>query len=272
MSISTFSPGTGPGRYRRAVLRPLRELLVDLNAFLFPPACLACRTPLPARRPLLVCGDCRRRLVPVAGPTCLACRSLGRESAGFAAGRRHAGGACADPGHRGLLVYAAVQMVDPADRLVHALKFRDRPEVGGTLAVMIARRLRAEGAAAWDRVLPMPLHPTRQRARGYNQSREIAARLARSLRAELRDRDLVRARFTRPQADLDHAERGANVTGAFALRSRRRSADQGSPPQEGASCLLVDDVATTGHTLLAALAALKEAGPARTAAAVFALA
>jgi predicted amidophosphoribosyltransferase len=90
---------------------------------------------------------------------------------------------------------------------------------------------------------------------------------------------IVRARSTRAQADLDQGERGANVIGAFRLSSAV------GPPHElpvpdrrggitvaGRRCLLVDDVATTGHTLLEALKALKASGPEGTGAAVFALA
>lgn len=160
-------------------------------------------------------------------------------------------------------------MVDPADTLVHALKFRDRPEVGATLALLIARRLHAERRSHWDALLPMPLHAARERARGYNQSAEIARRLARSLDAPLRERLLQRRRATRAQADLDYAARATNVAGAFRLCHRpARLAQQVT----GQRCLVIDDVATTGHTLLEAILALRQAAPAATAAAVFALA
>ena len=90
---------------------------------------------------------------------------------------------------------------------------------------------------------------------------------------------IVRARSTKAQADLDHAERGANVLGAFRLSaSVRRAVDPSLPDRRagvnitGRRCLLVDDVATTGHTLLAALEAFENSGAAATGAAVFALA
>lgn len=254
--------------------RPARELLIDLNAFLFPSGCVACRKPLPPRRPFGICSDCRRRLLPITGPTCLLCRSDSRQAAGFTAGRT-----CRDPEHIPFQVHAAVQMIDPADRLVHALKFHDRPEVGAMLAVFIARRLKREGAAGWDLVMPMPLHRTRERARGYNQSAEIAARLALSLGARLETRALNRVRSTRPQADLDHDRRGGNVEGAFRAAVPPRGAGDRPLPERrggvmvsGRRCLLVDDVATTGHTLLEALEALQASAPGATGAAVFALA
>lgn len=253
--------------------RPARELLLDLDAFLFPSGCVACRKPLSPRRPFGVCSNCRRRLLPVTGPTCLICRSESRQAAGFVAGRT-----CRDPGHAPFQVHAAVQMIDPADRLVHALKFHDRPEVGAMLAVFVARRLKREGAAGWDLVMPMPLHRTRERARGYNQSAEIAGRLALSLGARVETRALLRVRSTRPQADLDHDRRGGNVEGAFRAGVPPRDGDRSLAERRrgggvsGRRCLLVDDVATTGHTLLEALRALQGSAPAATGAAVFALA
>jgi ComF family protein len=154
-------------------------------------------------------------------------------------------------------------MIDPADRLVHALKFHDRPEAGSTLGVFIARRLRLEGATDWDYLVPMPLHGTRFRGRGYNQSHEIARGVSRILRIPILAHALVRLRATKPQADLDYAQRRLNVRGAFQLKVR---------DVRGARLLLIDDVATTGHTLLAAWMALEDGGPSAAAAAVFALA
>ena len=222
---------------------------------------------------------CRRKLVPVTWPTCLLCRTQGRDRDGFAAGR-----GCGDPEHRRYRVHAAVQMVEPADWIVHALKFHDRPDVGPSMALLLARRLRLAGARDWDLLVPMPLHATRERARGYNQSVEIAGPLGRLLGIPLKDRILVRARFTRPQADLDHPERAGNVEGAFRLSSGRgrRVASREAPGDgirdrrsgsiEGLRCLVVDDVATTGHTLIQALDVLAGGGPAGMGAAVFALA
>jgi predicted amidophosphoribosyltransferase len=92
------------------------------------------------------------------------------------------------------------------------------------------------------------------------------------MNARLELKRLVRSRATRPQADLDYGERHRNVEDAFSLRRGRRAADRAHSIFSGERCLLVDDVATTGHTLVAALRALQEAGPGDTAAAVFALA
>jgi predicted amidophosphoribosyltransferase len=113
-----------------------------------------------------------------------------------------------------------------------------------------------------DVLVPVPLHPTRLRARGFNQ----AALLARALGERL-DRSVIenlrRVRFTPPQVGLGRAARSANVTGAFRATS---------PIRIGELVGLVDDVATSGATLAAGAAALTVAGAARIVGVTFALA
>jgi len=243
------------------LLRRLR----DVDAFFFPATCLLCGDLRRSSRLILVCPSCRRLLRPVDGVTCLLCRSQNREGEGFAAGR-----SCRDDAHQDFHVHAAVQMVDPADQIVHALKFKDRPELGMTMALLMARRLRRSGADQWDLVTPLPLHKTRERERGYNQGLMLALPLARRLKARLEPRLLTRSRSTGRQADLDYAARAANVAGAFRVRDRRRASDRSL--LAGKRVLLVDDVATTGHTLVQAIESFRSCGVAATSAAVFALA
>jgi len=98
-------------------------------------------------------------------------------------------------------------------------------------------------------VVPVPLHRSRQRARGFNQARSLAVHLGLPLSDAL-----VRIRKTETQADLPAGRRQANVRGAFALHRQARVA--------GRIVVLVDDVSTTGATLNACAAVLLEAGAA----------
>ena len=98
-----------------------------------------------------------------------------------------------------------------------------------------------------DMVVPVPLHHTRRRSRGFNQAEELAQHLGLPLRRALR-----RSRATRPQTDLPAAQRHANVRDAF-VRARRADVT-------GLCVLLVDDVCTTGATLEACARVLKQAG------------
>jgi len=133
--------------------------------------------------------------------------------------------------------------------VVQALKYGAR----STIAKHLARRMRTSGAAALegaDAVVPVPLHRSRERRRGFNQARE----LGRHLGLPLRD-VLVRTRRTGVQADLPAAKRHENVRGAFAMRTAEA-------PVKDLIVVLIDDVSTTGATLNACAAVLLDAGAA----------
>ncbi|MSO20773.1 MAG: ComF family protein [Acidobacteria bacterium] len=107
----------------------------------------------------------------------------------------------------------------------------------------------------FDLILPVPLHRNRQRKRGFNQAQLLAENLSRLNGVRVGGRDCVRMRDTPPQTGLRGAERRKNVRGAFAVPEPGRV--------KGASILLIDDVLTTGATLDACAAALREAGAAQ---------
>lgn len=119
-----------------------------------------------------------------------------------------------------------------------------------------------------DVIVPVPLHWTRRYRRGYNQAEVIARSVAQVLGVPVRTDILRRVRRTRSQATLSKELKAANVTGAFRVKKpekshRFRKADQKAFSERVQHILLIDDVFTTGATLAAAHAALREAfGPA----------
>ncbi len=129
----------------------------------------------------------------------------------------------------------------------------------GTLLLRALRDPRLEGRT-FDAVVPVPLHPKRERERGFNQADLLARLLARSTGIPKQDL-LKRTRPTAQQAGFDRSHRMENLRGAFVLRRQL-------PPD--ASILLIDDVSTTGATLDACAAVLKEEGAAEIAAVVVA--
>lgn len=151
----------------------------------------------------------------------------------------------------------AVGFYDGALReIIHAFKYQGRR----SLARPLAERLRSAGAdllAGADIAVPVPLHPRRQRQRGFNQ----AADLARGLGLPAVDA-LRRTRPTRSQVELPAAQRHGNVRGAFEAVAARtaRPWRPAMPPLDGLVVVLVDDVSTTGATLDACARALKAAG------------
>jgi ComF family protein len=103
----------------------------------------------------------------------------------------------------------------------------------------------------FDIIVPVPLHPTRLRERGFNQAGLLAELL--SARISIRSkRVLKRIRYTTTQTALDRAERIENLHNAFRLR---KNADV-----RGLQVLLIDDVVTTGSTLSECARVLKRAG------------
>ena len=154
---------------------------------------------------------------------------------------------------------AAFAYAFPVDRLLQQLKYGGRLAFADWAAGEVVAALMRVGAtrANWERpdgVVALPLAPRRQHERGFNQAREIAVRVARSLDLPLLDA-LQRTAHGAPQATLPWAQRSANVRGAFGTTGRARI--------NGRSIALVDDVMTTGATLIEAAGALRLAGATR---------
>jgi len=120
--------------------------------------------------------------------------------------------------------------------VVHALKYEGRRSLARPLAALMRHRCRAvlDGA---DALVPVPLHPSRRRSRGFNQ----ASDLARHLRADV-VHALRRTRSTPSQTGLPAAQRHRNMRDAFAPARR-------APALSGKVVVLVDDVSTTGATI-----------------------
>lgn len=228
----------------------VRETLEGLERWLLPPACLLCRDPLPASDgDHLACGVCRSRWSPVAPPWCPRC---GQPTDGGLECR-----VCPDwpPGFGP--VESAVWLNDPARQAVHLLKYEGWWRLGESMAVAM-RGLSAMRVA--DALVPVPLGPARQRRRGYNQSAELARPLGALVRVPVREAALARVRETASQTRLAPEARRANLAGAFRAGAGVR----------GRALVLVDDVFTTGATLLAAAQALLGAGARSVAAVTFA--
>jgi ComF family protein len=143
---------------------------------------------------------------------------------------------------------AAVGTYDGALRaIVHAIKYDGRRSLARPLATLIRQRCRAvlEGA---DIVVPVPLHPSRRRSRGFNQAFDLARHLGPpAVRA------LKRTRATPSQTSLPAAQRHRNMRNAFAPAGR-------APGVDGMIVVLVDDVSTTGATIEACARVLTEMG------------
>ncbi len=226
----------------------LRGKIAAIERWLLPPECLICRTPCGAEPDdPLVCATCRNRwpILPE-----LLCARCGQPLTPEIACRL-----CSDWDSRIRDVRSAVWLDEGARRAVHLLKYEGWSRLGETLALVMRRRLRVEPGST---LIPIPLGPTRLRSRGYNQSAEIARSLAARLGVGFSEAVLTRRRETATQTALSPEERSANLAGAFVA--------SGVPARP----VLVDDVFTTGATLVEAAGALLAAGASTVSAVTFA--
>ena len=162
---------------------------------------------------------------------------------------------CADCGHthhyydRG---YGLWLHRKPVSNSIYRFKFHNQRAFGAYYARELAGRFEEE-LHRWgpDFLVPIPLHPRKERQRGYNQALILVRELGRLTGIPVRDKLLRRVRYTTPQKKLGHRDRRQNLLGAFRVSE---------PLEKGAVIVLVDDIYTTGNTISAAAKALKEAG------------
>lgn len=224
--------------------RRLGGLLLDIT---YPPTCLACGAPIAQADGL--CATCFSALRPITAPLC---PRLGIPFAVSLGADAVSAEALADPPPfaraRAAVVYNTV-----AGTLVSRLKYGDRPE----LARFCARLMAGAGHELWaDRpiLVPVPLHPSRQRQRRYNQSTELAQALGRITGLTMEPGLIQRTRRTRQQVGLSGDGRQRNVAGAFTVHPRLLAR------AGGRRVVVVDDVYTTGATTKAVARTLLRAG------------
>ena len=207
---------------------------------LFPPTCLlcgdagtagrdlcpACAEALPYNRPA-----CPRCALPLPYPTDLPCGNCQRHPPAF---------------DRSLALF---RYEEPVRHLIHALKFQARHACARLLGDMLADAL-SQIEDLPELIIPVPLHPSRYRERGYNQTLEIARTLTRRLGIPLDYQSCIRSIATQPQTELTGKERRRNVSKAFAL----------AKPVHAVHVAILDDVVTTGATVNALAKVLRGAG------------
>lgn len=140
----------------------------------------------------------------------------------------------------------------PVDKLVQRFKFEGDLAVGRLLGSLLADYL-AAGTDRPDCIVPVPLHDSRLKERGFNQATELARPVAKRLKMKVRLDLCERSRTTEVQSKLDAAERKKNLRDAFAVKAS----------VQGMHVALLDDVVTTGATAETLAQAFREAGAAR---------
>jgi len=145
---------------------------------------------------------------------------------------------------------------NPAQELLHRLKYHGQTGIGLVLGLQFGFLLKEKGwFADAEVVIPLPLHPSKELRRGYNQSKFIAEGIAEAYGIPVWTETLVRTVSSGSQTRKSRFERAENVEAVFEVTN--------SDSIRGKNVILIDDVITTGATLIAAGEALRKAGVAR---------
>lgn len=186
---------------------------------LFPPSCRSC-----GRDGVWLCQGCLRSVKPLAMP-------------------RPA------PGIDRLLCLGSYDRSPLLKRVVQELKYNAGRVLAAPLAETLAQEFRPEFASGI--LVPVPLHPTRQRSRGFNQSQLLADGIAQATKCRV-IKAVSRIKKTQPQVRLNEVERWRNIRGAFNVNTNLELL-----PKYG---IIVDDVFTTGATISEVAKVLRAAG------------
>lgn len=151
-----------------------------------------------------------------------------------------------------------------AQHLIHALKYQDREDVGEFLGRRFAEKLDHLQVATPDVIVPVPLHKTKYKTRGYNQCSSIARGMQQVWNCDVADNAVNRAVANPSQTKLSRARRWDNVKGIFTLKKPELLT--------GKHVLLIDDTLTTGATLESCGITILEANDVRLSIATLAIA
>ncbi len=198
-----------------------------------PPICILCRQK--SHQSWDLCQACYLDL-PILSQTCRRCANILHGTSNSLCGT------CLKQPPPFQVTHALFGYHQPVDQLLLALKFNQAFSHGRLLGELLADRIQHQ----WYRekplpsaIIPMPLHPIRQRERGFNQSIELARPIAKKLQLPLLDTVCERIKSTMAQASLPAHQRRSNITGAFAIKK----------PILYRHVVIVDDIITTGHTV-----------------------
>jgi ComF family protein len=226
------------------------ELAQNLLSNLFPSRCILCRKTVNGQSvdgPVVnerieICSDCFKAL-PRNDVYCMRCALPLTDdvSGNVLCGR------CIQEAPAYDYAYSPFRYEDGIINLVHQLKFGEKITYARTLGEILLNtlqeKLKADGELllkSWpDCLLPVPLHNTRLRQRGFNQSIEIVRVIAKKLKIPIEYNAVIRQRSTSAQTGLNAAQRKKNIKGAFSLVSEIKEKH----------VLIIDDVMTTGSTV-----------------------
>lgn len=231
------------------------ESLTDL---VFPRSCPVCGEAVRGQEPY-ICEECVKSLTVIREPVCKKCgRPLENEQAQWCA-------SCEKEIHRYRQAFSAYRYNDGMKQSIYRFKYMNRGEYAFYYGGEMVRLRGAERMkAAYDAIVPVPLHKKRYRKRGFNQAELLAREISLWVGIPMRKDLLRRVRNTRPMKDLNRMERKKNLTDAFETGGKPHRFFAGGAKGRRTTMprriLLVDDIYTTGATADACAAVLLKNG------------
>lgn len=221
------------GALRQNVLLPLHDVI-------YPPLCFTCEN-LRTNRQARICQDCWKGLTRIDGtnPTWLEIRSKFER----------------DKCVQDMVSCFLFEREGKMQQIIHLLKYRAVKLLGVELGIELGNVILEHGAtAAADFLVPVPLHKTKLRERGYNQSEYLCEGISGITTLPIKNELIHRKKYTLSQTTLSLDARRENVGDAFAVFQTSFS------DIKGKTIIVVDDVITTGSTINACAAVLLDAG------------
>lgn len=215
--------------------------------YLFPPRCIICDSVIPGREQG-ICGKCLPGVKYVMRPRCLKCGKAIREEQNEI---------CYDCGRKQHYYEAgrALYEYESIAASIYRFKYKGRTEYARTYAAEIQEYL-GKVISGWEAglLVPVPLHKSRMRKRGYNQAALLAGELSKRTGIPMDDQLVVRCRNTAPQKTLDPRQRQNNLKKAFKIAGN---------VVKLSTIIIIDDIYTTGQTVDEVAEVLLEAGAKR---------
>jgi ComF family protein len=220
-------------------------------AVVYPQACAVCNGSVDARAGGVACAGCWEQASIFSGAETI-CWKCGLLSLGHIADDKREQVRCGRCDEDSFTVARACGVYEGALRAA-VLELKRRAHVPSNLARLMFEASRRYPLGTATLIVPVPLHPERERERGFNQAAVLARSLAKSIGLRCDEHSLIRSAHTeRHRTGMDARARRESVADAFAVTRPRLIQDQ--------TILLVDDVFTTGATVSACAAQLKAAG------------
>ena len=203
---------------------------------IFPRRCPVCHD-IVSERELLVCPECRPKLTYVKDPYCIKCgKPVKKSEVIYCEGCKN-NRITFDEG-RAVFVYDDVMR-----KSIYRFKYNGRSEYAEFFAQEIYRKY-ADKIKSYnaDVIIPVPIHKSKLKSRGYNQAYLIAKELSKLTQIPVNNNYLIRVKKTKVQKNLGAKERSANLKNAFKIRVNK---------VQYCSAILIDDIYTSGATLSA---------------------